>query len=197
MRSIDPVNSVIRRVEIAYNAPGPRELVQDIEDQLRITDTRLASEHIHDVAPRSPQPLIDPRLRHQPIRISRFEVLGGQLTSTGALPTLFASLGCLAVSRRTPQLRTRATLHTPHATPAAPASVALDCAFCAASIPLSDVLALFSSRDRAQCTVELLAALAVKHAEECTGRRGVESLKEDDAQVPVTEGCTKVIEGKH
>ena len=158
---------------------------------------RLVSEQLRVNTLRGQQLLIDSHVSFPPIRISTFFVLSEQLNFSGALLSVFASLGCLAFSRRTYQLQTRATLHTSHATPSAPASVALECAFCAAPIPVCDVLALVSSRDRAQCTAERLAALAVKHAEECTGRRAVESLKEDDAHVPVTEGCTKVIEGKH
>ena len=193
----DQALPVLGRGEIAYHEPGPRELVLGISKNLRDTNARLGSEQLNVDCPRAPQPLIEPHVSFPSIRISTFYVLGDQLSFSGALLSLYASLGCFAVSRCTPQLRTRATLHTSHATPAAPVSVALECAFCAASIPVADVLALVSSRDRAQYTVERLAALAVKHAEECPGRRGVECLKEEDAHVPVTEGFTKVIEGKH
>lgn len=193
---IDQANPVLGRGEIAYHAPGPREFAHGVATKLRATNARLVSEQLRVDSPRVPQPLIDPYMSFPPIRISTFFVLSDQLNSSGALLSLFASLGCLFVCRRTSRTRTRATQRTSHAIPSALDSVTLECAFCAASIPVSDVLTLVSSRDRAQCTAERLEALAVKHAQDCTGRRGVESLREDDAHVPVTEGCT-VIEGKH
>ena len=193
----DQANQVLGRGLIAYHAPRPRELVLGIAKKLRDTNASLVSEQLSVDSPRAPQPLFESHASFPSIRISTFFELKEQLNFSGALLSLFASLGCLAVSRRTPQLQTRATLHTSHATPTVPANVALECAFCAASIPVANVLPLVSSHDRAQYTVERLAALAMKHAEDCTGRRGVESLKEDDAHMPVTEGCTKMIEGKH
>ena len=196
----DQANQVLGREEIAYHAPGPRELVLGIANKLRDTNARLVSVQLSVDSPHAPQSLIAPHVSFPSIRISTFFLLSEQLNFSGALLSLFASLGCLAVNRHTPQLQTREKLHTSHATPAAAASVALECAFCAASIPVCDVLALVSSRDRAQCTAERLAALAVKHAAKCPGRTGAHILKKEDVSSPVAERCTSLgsmIEGKH
>ena len=193
-------NPDLRRGEIAYYPTWRSELGLAITNAC-IRDTSQVSEQLHVDGLQALQSIIDQHLSFLPIRISTFEALGDQLKDIGALLSLFASLGYLAVRRRAPpEVQNSATPHTAEMPQASPANLALECDFCPASIPLADVLALVTSRDRAQCTANLLAALAMRHAAECPGRTGAHILRKEDVSSPVAEGCTSlgaVIEGMH
>ena len=129
------------------------------------------------------------RLSHQSLRVARFQRLLLSIYPGGAIPPsvlfiLLATIGQLALqSTRTtmPSAASGAVFSSSDPEPM------LKCVLCNARIPLSD-LSRHEPRTRCSYTAELLAGLLVtRHLEHCTGRRGGELLRADDAPISVAE----------
>ena len=128
------------------------------------------------------------RFVHQSLRVAHFHRLFSSIHPDGAIPscvllTLLASVGQLALESS----RAISSASTNTASSPSDPEPMLKCAFCDASIPLSD-LARHEQRSRAHYTAELLADLLVtRHLELCKGRRGGALLGADDVHYSVAE----------
>ena len=128
------------------------------------------------------------RLSHQSLRVARFHRLLSSIHHGGAISPsvlfiLLATVGQLALqsTRTMPSAASGAEF-----SPSDPEPM-LKCVLCNAHIPLSD-LSRHEPRTRSSYTAELLAGLLVTwHLEHCTGRRGSEMLRADDAPTSVAE----------
>ena len=131
------------------------------------------------------------RLLHVPIRLAQFShiLMHPSLVHSDALLTPLTTFGCVSLSSncgdrgnsegRTTQSQQRAVLD----------GIVLECAFCNASISLASIFA--RANNNAKLTVELLETLATEHAVGCRGRKGLDLMHADDAQLGVSEGVTE------
>ena len=125
---------------------------------------------------------------HQSLRVAHFHTLLSSIHPDGAIPscvllTLLASVGQLALESS----RAISSASTNIASSRSDPEPMLNCAFCNASIPLSD-LARHEPRSRAHYTAELVAGLLVtRHLEQCKGRRGGSLMRADDVHYSVAE----------
>ena len=192
----EAINPGLKRSTITNHSPS--EIAEfSFTKSTTIDDANCMREQLHLDHPhpsaKPPENFKTRRLLHVPIRLANFDHIlrNSNLQHSDALLIPLATFSCVSASscncvrsnidERTTQSQEPVVLN----------DIVLECSFCNASIPLTNLQVIARVNNNAKLTVEVLDSLAAEHAEGCRGRKAMDLMNADDTQFGISESTSE------